>query len=88
MLFSINPDVGKLRELILHVAKKCADDPTFDVAKLHHILFRADFGAYGRFGEPITGVPYVKVEHGFAPAPWLPEAASDAGNTCQGKGTL
>jgi len=49
------------------VASKCQTDPAFGAIKLNKILFHADFIAYGSLGKPITGMEYVKLEHGPAP---------------------
>lgn len=48
-------DDGRLRELILHVAERCADWPDFDPAMLERILFQADFLHFREQGFPITG---------------------------------
>ncbi len=68
----ISPDETKLAELILYIAQKCASDDTFGATKLNKLLFHADFLAYGEFGEPITGVEYMKLEKGPAPRPLVP----------------
>ncbi len=57
----------KFRELVIYIAQRCADDPSFGSIKLNKILFHADFMAYGLFGSPITGMEYVKLEHGPGP---------------------
>ncbi len=57
----------KLQELILYIAHKSHDDPSFGVTKLNKILFLADFMAYGYFGESITGTTYVRRQFGPAP---------------------
>lgn len=58
----------RLRGLILFVANRCQNDPRFDTAKLAKILFRADFSSFARYGEPITGVVYKKLQQEPAPA--------------------
>ncbi len=63
----IRPNDKKFRELILYVAKKCADDPNFGKTKLNKILFYSDFLAYFRTGEPITGQEYMRIQHGPGP---------------------
>jgi len=60
-------DDKKFRELVIHIAQRSAGDPTFGPIKLNKILFHADFIAYGQLGHPITGIEYVKLEHGPGP---------------------
>lgn len=55
---------ARLRELMLFVAERCQDDPKFGVTRLNKILFYCDFMAFGRLGEPITGITYNKVPYG------------------------
>lgn len=62
----------KLRELILYIADKCADDPAFGATKLNKILFYADFLSYLDHGEPITGATYQRLGNGPAPRELLP----------------
>lgn len=57
----------RLRELILYISSKCADDPAFSRTKLIKILFFSDFYSYKWYGEPITGVTYVKLPFGPGP---------------------
>ena len=56
------------KELILYVAHQCVDDPKFSKLKLFKILFYSDFESYGRYRQPITGMPYRKAPFGPAPA--------------------
>ena len=44
----------RLGELILYVASKCTEDQLFGATKLNKILWRSDFRAYAKHGEPIT----------------------------------
>lgn len=67
MAVQIKPDEKKFRELLIYVASKCQSDPSFGAIKLNKILFHADFFAYGSLGKPITGMEYMKLEHGPAP---------------------
>lgn len=67
MRTTIRPNDKKFRELILYIAKKCADDPDFGKTKLNKILFYSDFLAYFRTGEPITGQEYMRIQHGPGP---------------------
>jgi Protein of unknown function (DUF4065) len=57
----------RLRELVLFIAERCQDDPTFGATKLNKILFFADFVSFARFGESITGTPYSKLPLGPVP---------------------
>jgi Antitoxin SocA-like, Panacea domain len=57
----------RLRELILFIAERCQDDPTFGATKLAKILFRADFISFARYGESITNTSYQKLPHGPVP---------------------
>jgi len=59
---------ARFKELILYVSEACLDDPTFSRTKLLKILFFSDFEAFGRYGKPITGMPYKKLPYGPAPA--------------------
>src|SRR5688572_1912439 len=57
----------RLRELMLFIAERCLNDPTFGAVKLNRILFLADFISFARYGEPITGTPYRKLPSGPVP---------------------
>lgn len=57
----------RLRELIVYVSDRCHDDPKFGLTKLNKILHRADFRSFVEYGEPITGLPYMKEQHGPVP---------------------
>lgn len=58
------PSDGKLRELILYISARLADDPYFGDTKLNKVLFYSDFTAYVRLGKPITSQRYVKQVYG------------------------
>jgi hypothetical protein len=60
-------DEGKLKELILYIARKSENDPNFGKTKLIKLLAWSDFLAYGRMGAPLTGATYQKREFGPAP---------------------
>ena len=62
----------RMRELILYVSARCADDPTFGAAKLNKVLFFSDFIAYRVHGKALTGVEYQKLDTGPAPRCLLP----------------
>lgn len=62
----------RLRELILYIADKCADDKYFGAVKLNKILWHADMHAYAHYGVPVTGLEYMRLDHGPAPRRLLP----------------
>ena len=57
----------RLWQLILHIAERSQGDPTYGKVKLAKILYFADFSSYRRFGEPITGTSYIKMQYGPVP---------------------
>lgn len=61
------PDDDKLRELVLHIARRSERDVCFGATKLNKLLFFADFLAYLRLGRSITGQEYQKLDNGPAP---------------------
>jgi hypothetical protein len=63
--FQENDD--KFRELILYIAERSVDDPTFGATKLNKLLWAADMAAHRELGHPITGVKYVKEVLGPVP---------------------
>ena len=60
-------DREKFKDLVVYVAAKSQDDPTFGAVKLNKILYYADFSAYRDLGKPITGAIYRKLTEGPAP---------------------
>lgn len=73
-------DEQKFKELILYIAEKSADDPSFGDTKLNKILFFSDMLNHAIHGKPISGAVYQKLEFGPAPRRLLPvrrEMASD-----------
>jgi hypothetical protein len=58
---------NKTGELILYIASKSQDDPSFGIIKLNKILFAIDFFAYGLWGHSITQATYIRLEQGPAP---------------------
>ncbi len=62
----------KFREMILYVAKQTQADPRCGATKLNKILFYADFLAYHKLGDSISGQRYQKLENGPAPKRILP----------------
>jgi hypothetical protein len=85
IMAEFKPD--KFKELILYIAGKCTDDPTFGATKLNKILYFADFYMYGESGTPITGADYVKLRQGPAPRQLLTirEELTQAGDACISK---
>lgn len=72
MTSAIRPNEEKLKQLILYLADKCEDDPAFGRVKLNKLLYFIDAFAYGQFGQPVTGVEYMKQEQGPVPRRLLP----------------
>ena len=62
----------KFKELILHIAIRCADEKYYSATKLNKILFYSDFLAYKLHGEPITGAEYFALKRGPAPRHLVP----------------
>lgn len=69
---AIDQKERRLAELILYISQKSADDPNFGQTKLNKILFFADFSAYGRWKETITGAEYQHLPEGPAVCRMLP----------------
>jgi hypothetical protein len=63
---------NRVSELIVYIADKCLDDPTFGKVKLNKILYFADFIAFSEYNEPITGVPYMRLDNGPVPQQMVP----------------
>jgi hypothetical protein len=60
-------DDGKLKELILLLARESEGDPNFGATKLNKELFYTDFLAYLNLGRAVTGQEYIALERGPAP---------------------
>lgn len=69
---AVDPDERNLEELIVHVANVFEDDEAAGATKLNKVLFYIDFVHHRRYGRPVTGVEYQKLEHGPAPRRLLP----------------
>lgn len=67
---------ARLREMILYIASKCAEDPTFGAVKLNKILHRSDLQCFAQHGQPLTGVEYQALQNGPAPRRLVPVRAS------------
>jgi hypothetical protein len=63
---------ARLRELILYVVQQCESDDLFGATKLNKILYYTDFYSFGRTGEPVTGVQYMRLQNGPAPKRLVP----------------
>ncbi|AUH32727.1 Panacea domain-containing protein [Paracoccus tegillarcae] len=74
LLFSFPVDQGarKLKELIVYISDRCADDNSFGAIMLNKILYHSDFRAFERTARPITGTQYFKLPQGPAPKALLP----------------
>jgi len=60
----------KFKMLVHYICWQCRQDPSkLGAVKLNKILWIADFEAYRRRGEPITGARYVKRQFGPVPGP-------------------
>lgn len=57
----------KFHELIVYIARRLGPEAALGRVKLAKLLMQSDFGAYARFGQPITGATYEKWEHGHLP---------------------
>jgi hypothetical protein len=60
----------RLWNLILYISKLSARDPTYGKTKLAAILYFSDFTSFERYGEPVTGAKYIKLEKGPIPDMW------------------
>lgn len=71
---------AKMRALILHVAQRYSDDPSFGSVKLNKVLFHADFSAYAKLGDSLTRYEY-RAQHAgptlYAMLPVLREMEGD-----------
>ena len=66
------PKDAKMKEMILYVAKASEDDENFGAVKLNKILFYADFLAYLKRGQSVTGQDYFAIPEGPAPRRLVP----------------
>lgn len=65
--FDFHDGEYRLGELMLYFSQECAGDASYGATKLNKMLWLADFVAYARHGEPITGVEYQRLKNGPAP---------------------
>src|SRR5438034_140375 len=54
----------RFKDLLLYVAERLGDDPTFGETKLNKVLFFSDFQAFRVLGRPITGAEYQRNIYG------------------------
>lgn len=57
----------KFRELVILIARRSEGDPRFGAIKMNKLLFYADFLAYAKLGNSITGQQYFALPNGPAP---------------------
>ena len=62
-------DRRKFEELILYISQQYASDPLYGTTRLNKVLYFADFLAYAKFGNPITGAEYIREKRGPVPRP-------------------
>jgi hypothetical protein len=63
---------GRIRQMILYVARKCESAQYFGAIKLNKIIWKADFDAYAARRKPITGREYRRRYFGPALREMLP----------------
>lgn len=56
-----------LRHLILYILEKCGGKPNIGETVLYKLLYFIDFNHFERFGESVTGMHYIKLQHGPVP---------------------
>ena len=64
--WDVDRSAQKFRELIIYISKRSKSDPWFGAIKLNKILYHSDFRAFERFGVPLTGVRYWRLQQGPA----------------------
>jgi uncharacterized phage-associated protein len=62
---------AKFHELIVYFAYRLGPEAALGHVKLMKLLMLADFTAFARTGDPITGATYEKWEHGHFPREWV-----------------
>jgi hypothetical protein len=65
--FPVEKAIQRFRELIIYVSSKSTEDASFGAVKLNKILYHSDFLAFYRFGVPLTGQRYFRIQSGPAP---------------------
>jgi Protein of unknown function (DUF4065) len=69
-------DQERLAELIVYIADRLIGDPRFGATMLNKVLFFADFEAYRRTGQSITGAVYQHLPQGPCAHQLLPAIQS------------
>jgi len=67
-----DPDLDRIKELILFIAKRCQDDPYFGGVKLNKILFWADVQSFRDRNQSVTQMRYRRLTHGPVPTALIP----------------
>lgn len=62
----------RLRELILYLGDKCAQDPHFGAVKIDKLIYQIDMLSFVEFGIPVTGAEYMRQPWGPVPRRFLP----------------
>jgi len=62
----------KFAELVLYISERTMDDPDFGTTKMAKALWLADFSSVQRWGRPMTGATYQKLQHGPAAREYKP----------------
>jgi hypothetical protein len=57
----------KLKELIVYIASKTANDKSFGKTKMEKAIWRSDFETFKHLGSPVVGAPYKRFEMGAIP---------------------
>ncbi len=63
-------DLDKLAAAVAYLSQRSRNDDAFGETKLVKLLYFADCAAYLRYGKPITGCAYIRMEHGPYPQDW------------------
>ncbi|MDR0782576.1 MAG: DUF4065 domain-containing protein [Propionibacteriaceae bacterium] len=65
----LSPEIhpAKLREVLLYITNKISAKANVGETVLYKLLYFIDFDFYEKFGRSITGLTYVKLEHGPVP---------------------
>ncbi|MFH1873945.1 MAG: type II toxin-antitoxin system antitoxin SocA domain-containing protein [Pseudomonadota bacterium] len=64
----------KLKNVLLYILKKCGGKPNVGETVIYKLLYFIDFNSYEQTGQPITGLPYLKMQ--FGPVPKIKEYKS------------
>lgn len=70
--FPVEKQLQRFRELIIYISAKSENDVHFGAVKLNKILYYSDFTAFYRFGAPLTGMRYFRIQNGPAPKAIVP----------------